>query len=172
MNWRHDPAQHFVWLAAAIRAEVALLQRVTDEVDLALNDFAEAVPPPRELRGIANIVHDFYTGAEHVFEKISATLDGGVPSGSAWHRELLESMALDLPSLRPPVLTRSAVRLLEEFLRFRHLFRNVYGFDLEWERLRPLLSRVPATWGVLRADLMAFLVFLDTGAARARGPST
>ena len=167
MSRREDASQRFIRLGAAIRAEAALLQRVMDEAELALRDFPKAVPPPRELRGIANILHDFYTGAEHVFEKISAALDGGIPEGAAWHRELLESMALDLPSLRPPVLTGNGVRLLEEFLRFRHLFRNVYGFELEWDRLKPLLSRMPATWAVLRADLNAFLVFLDAGAARA-----
>jgi hypothetical protein len=74
---------------------------------------------------------------------------------------------LDLPSLRPPVLTGNGVRALEEFLRFRHLFRNVYGFELEWDRLKPLLCRMPATWSVVRADLNAFLAFLDAGAARA-----
>ncbi|MEO8179073.1 MAG: hypothetical protein ABI895_09590 [Deltaproteobacteria bacterium] len=167
MRPREDHVQRFIWLAAAIRAEVTLLQRVTDEAHLALQDFPEAVPPPRELRGIANIVHDFYTGSEHVFEKISAALDGGVPNGPARHRELLEGMALDLPSLRPPVLTRSTVRLLEEFLRFRHLFRNVYGFELEWERLKPLLSRMPTSWAALCTDLAVFLAFLDAGGAKA-----
>lgn len=127
MTRRDEPTQRFIGLAAAIRAELAQLRRVVDEAELALRDFPDTVPPPRELRGIGNIVHDYYTEGEHVFEKISTELDGGIPGGGAWHRELLESMALDLPTLRPPVLTVRTVRLLEEFLRFRHLFRNVYG---------------------------------------------
>jgi hypothetical protein len=168
MTRRDDPTQRFIRLAAAIRAEVAQVRRVVDEAELALRDFPDAVPPPRELRGIGNIVHDFYTGAEHAFEKISAELDGGIPSGGAWHRELLASMALNLPTLRPPVITGSTVRLLEEFLRFRHLFRNVYGFELEWERMKPLLARMGSAWAGFDADLTAFLAFLDSGGAVSR----
>lgn len=157
--------QRFVRLAAAIRAELNQLARVTAEAELALRDYPEAVPPPRELRGIGAIVHDFYTGAEHIFEKIAAELDGGVPGGSAWHRELLESMVLDLPSLRPPVLTTTTARALHEFLRFRHLFRNVYGFELEWTRLKPLLARLPTTSKQLESEVRTFLSFLDAASA-------
>jgi hypothetical protein len=160
---RVEPAQRFVRLAAAVRAELQQIERVVGEADLALHDFPAASPPPRELRGIGNILHDFYTGAEHIFEKIALELDGGVPNGSAWHRELLESMALDLPRLRPPALSAGTVNVLEEFLRFRHLYRNVYGFELEWERLEPLLRRVRGAFDALSGDVGGFLAFLDSG---------
>jgi hypothetical protein len=83
-----DLDHRFVRLAALIRSELQQLERVMGEVDLALADFADSVPPRRELRGIGNMLHDFYTGAEHIFERISSELDGGVPRGSGWHREL------------------------------------------------------------------------------------
>jgi hypothetical protein len=70
-------------------------------------------------------------------------------------------MALELPGLRSAVLTPATVRQLEEFLRFRHLYRNVYGFELEWTRLRPLLKRAEPTWAALRADVVTFLSLLD-----------
>lgn len=161
MTRREDPRRHLIRLAAAIRAELAQLARVVAEVDLALADFPSATPPPRELRGIGDIVHDFYTGAEHIFEKVATEVDGGVPAGAAWHRELLESMALDLPGLRPPVVTTGTARALEEFLRFRHLFRNAYGFELEWQRIKPLLGRAPGVWSTLDTDVKTFLSFLD-----------
>lgn len=166
MTGREDPSQRLVRLAAAVRAELRQLALVLAEVELALRDFSATVPPPRELRGIGAIVHDFYTGAEHIFEKIAVETDGGVPHGSGWHRELLESMALDLPRLRPPVISRGTLKLLEEVLRFRHLFRNVYGFELEWVRLGPLLARVPTCWAAFNADLQEFLAFLDAGTTR------
>jgi hypothetical protein len=163
MTGRDDPRQRLIRLAASVRVELEQLALVVQEVDLALADFPDVVPPPRDLRGIGDILHDFYTGAEHIFEKIASELDGGMPHGSAWHRELLESMALDLPGFRPPVISRSTVRALEEFLRFRHLFRNVYGFELDWERVKPLLVRVVGVWTALGSDVSAFLVFLDAG---------
>ena len=59
---------------------------------------------------------------------------------------------------------RETARLLGEFLRFRHLFRNVYGFELEWPRLRGLARRVPRTWRLLKTDIERFLKFLEATA--------
>jgi hypothetical protein len=162
-----DGADRLARLAASIRSEIDRLVAVVAEAELALRDFSEITPPLRELRGIGDIVHDFYTGIERIFEKIAPELNGGVPAGSAWHRELLESMALDLPTIRPPVIGRETVRILGEYLRFRHLFRNVYGFELEWERLQPLLKRLPAAWVAFQTDIRHFLVFLDEASIRA-----
>jgi hypothetical protein len=141
------------------------LASVVAEAELALADFAEDTPSLRELRGIGDVVHDFYTGAERVFETIAPELNGGIPAGPAWHRELLESMTLDLPSIRPPVITRATAGKLAEFLRFRHLFRNLYGFELEWPRLQALVARLPDAWRALDADLRRFLGFLDAAAS-------
>jgi hypothetical protein len=96
----------FARLAAAIRAEIDRRASVVAEAEQALRDFAKETPSMRELRGIGDIVHDFYTGIERIFEKIAPELNGGVPAGTAWHRELLENMTLDLPGVRPPVITR------------------------------------------------------------------
>jgi hypothetical protein len=140
------------------------LKSVVAEAELAVSDFRATAPSLRELRGIGDIVHDFYTGMERIFEKIAPELNGGVPAGPAWHRELLESMTLDLPGVRPPVITRSTALALSEFLRFRHLFRNLYGFELDWERLQPLVARVGTAWEAFASDLARFLEFLDAGA--------
>jgi hypothetical protein len=77
----------------------------------------------------------------------------------------LTNVTLDLPGARPPVLREGTVRALAEFLRFRHLFRHVYGYELEWARLRSLLERVPVVWREFDADLERFLAFLDSASA-------
>lgn len=47
-------------------------------------------------------------------------------------------MALDVPQVRPAVITAELSDRLGEFLRFRHVFRNVYGSVLQAERMAPL----------------------------------
>jgi hypothetical protein len=113
---------------------------------------------------LGDILHDFYTGAERIFMKIAPELNGGVPAGVSWHRELLDNMTLELPGIRPPILRRETAHALEEFLRFRHLFRNLYGFELEWSRLRALARRVPKAWRLFASDIERFLSFLDAAA--------
>ena len=159
-----EPGERFVRLAAAIRQRRGQVAKIVDEAEHALADFPQEAPPLRELRGIGAILHDFYTGIEHIFETIAPELNGGRPAGEAWHRELLTNMTLDLPGVRPPVLRQETAHALDEFLRFRHLFRNVYGFELEWARVRSLLERLPGAWSQVEADLDRFQGFLDAAA--------
>lgn len=160
-----DQGPLFGRLGAMLRRQRRQVSRVVAEAGEALADFADEEPPLRELRGIGAIVHDFYTGLEHIFETLAPELNGGLPAGPSWHRNLLENMTLDIPGVRPPLLQPDTAYALGEFLRFRHLFRNVYGFELEWPRVRRLLARLPEVWSAVEADLDRFLAFLDQAAA-------
>ena len=53
--------------------------------------------------------------------------------------------------LRPE--TRQA---LGEYLRFRHLFRHRYGFELSWGKLEPLLRGLTELVPEVHADLEGF----------------
>jgi len=55
------------------------------------------------------------------------------------------------------VLTRETVDALDEFRSFRHVFRNVYGFALDPERLHLLLRHFRQTIDRLERDLYAFM---------------
>ena len=46
---------------------------------------------------------------------------------------------------------------LGEYLRFRHLFRNVYRFVLEAERMRLIEERLPGVLVAFRGQVRAFL---------------
>ena len=48
---------------------------------------------------------------------------------------------------------------LADFLRFRHVFRNVYGSLLQTERMRPLEDRLPAVLAAFRTQVRAFLAW-------------
>jgi len=67
-------------------------------------------------------------------------VDGNIPDNAEWHRELLEQMGLDLPKVRPPVLSSESIKLLDEYLRFRHVVRNVYTFSFDPERIGRLVK--------------------------------
>lgn len=58
----------------------------------------------------------------------------------------------------------AAVQRQRELLRFRHLFRNLYGFEIEWPRLRALLEKLPSTWSAVEEDLESFEAFLGEAA--------
>lgn len=138
-------------LAAEIRVELGALRRLADELAAA----------PRggdtfSLRARASILHDLYTGAERIFVRVAEELNGGVPRGEQWHRQLLQDMALELPGVRPRVIAPELASALGEFLRFRHVFRNVYGSILDAERMQPLEERLAPLVVRLTAQVEAF----------------
>jgi len=51
---------------------------------------------------------------------------------------------------------------LEEYLRFHHLFRNICGLELKWERCQPLAERLPETFGDLKEQIGDFRNFLGS----------
>jgi len=142
-------------LAREIQAELAELHRLGEEyrrAPQACDSFS--------LRARASLVHDLYTGAERIFGRSAAELNGGLPRGDQWHRQLLEDMALDLPQVRPAVISRELAADLGPFLRFRHVFRNAYGFVLDAARMQPLEQQFHPVLSRLTEELQQFCAWL------------
>lgn len=109
-------------------------------------------------------LYSFYNGLERLFESVARQVDGTVPAGSAWHRELLEQMALDLTDVRPPVLSRESLALLRDYLGFRHVVRDLYTWELDSQKVAELVDKLPTIVAALEADLVQCGRFLDAAA--------
>ena len=83
-------------------------------------------------------------------------VDRSLPTGEGWHRALLRRMTAEVPNVRPAVLRRKTAEALEPYLGFRHFFRHAYTFEIEWEKLRPLMDRVEEVFEVFRRDIEDF----------------
>lgn len=110
------------------------------------------------LRAIGSILHDFYVAAENIFETIAREIDEKLPAGEHWHRDLLLQMALFIPEVRPSVLSKETVSSLDEFRAFRHVFRNVYGYNLSSERMADLLNKYSPTASFLEKEVCSFIL--------------
>lgn len=108
---------------------------------------------------MAALLESFYTGMEKSLARIASTL-GPEPSGPSWHRELLMSMTLNVPEVRPAVLSGATALALDSFLSFRHRFRNLYVFDLEHEPMLRLLAQGAAAWSSFESDIRALIARL------------
>ena len=108
------------------------------------------------------VLQDFYNTVEKSFEQIAVEIDGSLPSGDAWHYQLLKRMSVAIPGRRPAFIDQELAHTLHEYLRFRHLFRNIYGFDLYWERIEPLLVELPPVLESFLSSVDAFLLFLNS----------
>jgi hypothetical protein len=111
--------------------------------------------------GIALNLHSFYTGIERILEDIAREIDGSIPTGQTWHRDLLVQMSVAVPSIRPIVIQRSSRNCLDEYRGLRHVIRNVYTFNLQPSRLRTLVEALPQCYDALVKDLGHFCAFLE-----------
>ena len=59
------------------------------------------------LDGVALNLHGFYAGLERIFELIAAIVDGQKPEGENWHQALLHQMTLEVPAIRPAVISEA-----------------------------------------------------------------
>jgi hypothetical protein len=92
----------------------------------------------RDLATVAYALHNVYNALENSFEQISRTFENHVVDATRWHRELCAKMFLEIDKIRPAVLSAKVRQLVDEMLRFRHLFRHSYDFRIDPERLRML----------------------------------
>ncbi len=113
-------------------------------------------PTEIELSALAAMLHSFYTGLENIFKRVAVELDGQSMRGEAWRRDLLRAMTQPAAN-RPARLSPDLHVTLLEYLRFRHVFRNAYSFDLQWEEMSSLVVNAERTLARLEQELDGLL---------------
>ena len=102
-------------LAQALHSEIENLHKVRREILDYRNKFGDSDPADMLLtRGIASALTDVYQGAENAFQRIGRTTEEGLPSGSEWHRLLLDQMTREVSGVRPSVISDKTKEALEE----------------------------------------------------------
>ncbi len=82
-------------------------------------------------------LHHAYGAFESALARIARVFDTE-PSGANWHRSLLETMAMDVPGIRPAVVGPQTLPAMRDLLAFRHFFRHAYTVPLDARRLTTL----------------------------------
>lgn len=157
---RRISAEELRELAGDIEIEVGRLRRLEGEIQRVQTEI-QRDPNRADLfyENLAFKLHNFYTGCERIFRIIASELNGALPSDYDWHKRLLERMSLEREG-RPAVLAAETARQLEEYLAFRHVVRNLYGYELDPERIERLLRHYHPVWQRVEADIQRFASWL------------
>jgi hypothetical protein len=154
--------RRYALVSGRIRQELRNLERVVNRIE---DGMAAARKRPEDqdfyLDSIALNLHDFYASLERIFHYIASHLEQSVPTDGEWHRELLRQMNVEVPGVRPKVLSVESVWALDEYLRFRHVVRNVYTFNFDPERIERLVGQIRPCFEQVRSDLLAFASFVE-----------
>jgi hypothetical protein len=92
---------------------------------------------------------------------VAHAVDESIPTESESHRLLLDQMSAPIAGIRPVLIGESLLPRLDEYRRFRHAFRHMYFFDLDWERVRPLADHSTAVVQAFEGALDALFDTLD-----------
>ncbi len=143
-----------------LRQEIVIerqyLNRHLDGYRALLIKCATEAPSEIELWALAGMLHAFYTGIENIFKRIVTGSGEMLSAGESWHRELLDAMT-KAGSTRAAVISIPLRDRLREYLRFRHVFRQAYHFQLRWDKMASLTLGCEETLRLFEAELDAFL---------------
>lgn len=139
--------------------KLARLESIFERIEPRL-DLPPAEVPDYDRGAIGYLLHSFYNGCENIFRAIARFFENDLGADS-WHADLLRRMTLEVEGYRPAVIDESLFQVLNDFRGFRHVFRNNYGFELDWERERLVARRFRPALAELRAQVRAFLLRLE-----------
>ncbi len=143
-------------LRKQIAVELQQLNLLLDVHRPLLVKCASEAPNEIEIWALAALLHSFYTGIENIFKRIVLESGDALPAGESWHRELLDAM-LDPGATRAGVISQALRDRLREYLRFRHVFRQAYLFQLRWDKMSSLVLGCEETLRLLETELEDFL---------------
>lgn len=114
---------------------------------------------------VKHILADFYMAVEKILKIIAKDIDLDLPEGEDWYKKILRQAAVALPGIRPRVIEKELFHRLQEYLKFWHLVRNIYGFQLKYERFEHLAEELPDVSGCPK-QAGSKLPFKNAGSSR------
>lgn len=147
-------------IAAELHSKLEQISRMMVEYDNFVKKYSDHMDVYL-LRVKASFMTDFYTGVENVFKIIVEELNGGTPKGEGWHKRLLHAVALKVKGVRPAVISKKLYLNLLNFLGFRHVVRQAYGFQLDEKKLEELEKIFKKTWKIFFREIKKFCKFLE-----------
>ncbi len=145
-----------------LREIIAEIEKELQNLEELKTEF-EKVKPKTEIifkRAKGSILHDFYNCCERIFKRIALELNGRYEDSEKRHKNLLYRMTIPIDGLRPRVISDELAAMLDEFLAFRHVFRNIYGFELKGDRIDYLGEKFEAVVEKLQGEIEDFKAFL------------
>ena len=87
-----------------------------------------------EYAALGYTLHNLYNALEAYFLRVAKFFENNLDE-SEWHRSLVRRMTLEISGVRPALFDREFALRIDELMRFRHLFRNLYQAPLIPEKV-------------------------------------
>ena len=139
-----------------IKFKISDIDKLFSEYELVFLKVKVQTPDLFDITVLGSVLHSFYNGLENIFEIIAKNVDGNVPSGNKSHQELLHQMASENQT-RNEIINENLYLQLREYATFRHFYRHAYSFQLNWEKMEPLVINMKTVWTEVKVCLENFI---------------
>jgi hypothetical protein len=139
-----------------IEFEMTQIDRLLSEAKPLL-DLCKLTEPDFIEKSAAGLcLHSFYNGIENMLLLIMKEKDGKLPNGQKWHQELLDR-AFEKTETRKEIFSKENEKRVNDYLLFRHFIRHNYGFKLDWEQMKGLVTGIGESWNNIKAEIQLFI---------------
>lgn len=139
-----------------ILLEISKIEDLVQKSSVLLEKTKIQEPDFIELNAIGSVLHSYYNGLESIFKLIYKSFDEKPLSSNLWHSELLQAM-FSQSEKHSQILSSELLPYLKNYLGFRHVFRHSYGYELDWQRLKPLFYGMNENWQLVKKEILNFL---------------
>lgn len=103
----------------------------------------------------------FYTALEDLFKQIAKSFENHIEKLDTFHKELLLRMNIEIPKMRPAVLSTKSLLVLDKIRSFRHFIRHAYDCELDVEQLRLIQQKMAQEFSIVLHDLQNFRAYVQ-----------
>lgn len=146
----------------SLRAEIQADLEAIEQAYQAYHTTQADLSTPEQYIVLGYYLQVIYGLFENLFQRIAYVFENHVTDQSRWYAQLLRRMSLDIPSIRPAVISKPTYQSLDELRGFRHLFRNAYLLHFDPNRLVFATQAAQQLEKSYPQDTSRFLDFLDT----------
>jgi hypothetical protein len=147
-------------LLAELSADIQDIEQLAISNTRALARISAGSTDPLDHAALGYTMHNLYCVIENYCLRIAKFFENGLDAHS-WHKELLERMTLQIAGLRPALLQRDDLLILDDLRSFRHDFRHLYARPLDPDKVMMVQNRVPQALARFRAADRAFQAALQ-----------
>ncbi len=150
--------ERYAVFKAEINDQVQIIKKLFEDVEQRSKGIGKSAIK-REALGYK--LHALYCAFENLFKITANYFENNIDSKKAYHRELLKRMKIEIPGVRPHLLSEKSFKLLDELRGFRHYFRHAYEYELDTIKLKNLVRVVAELQESYLHDIEDFLKNLE-----------
>jgi len=141
-------------LKAEIRSQIGIIDEIYKEIEKR----ASGIEMSQErTESLSYHLHNLYCAFEDMFLMIADFFENEIAEKAGYHKYLLLRMSVEIEGVRPPVISKETMRLLDNLRAFRHLFRHAYGYRLENSKVKMVLEVALKLKGVWKEEIEGFI---------------